>query len=173
MKKKMKIRELKSKIKIIREIRGGAEGDKEIEGLTEGELPFSESEVDRAAGIINLPSNSGGSGRGGQVVDRPSEQPPRGEEAEEMTGVQLYDTGRSMNGEAGRMQYKPVETIGSGSNLRAAEVGRDFAMGQKVSDYPEATRIESNLRAEDEKKYSTGMESAGGKGKAKRYGWET
>ena len=81
MKKKMKIRELKSKIKIIREIRGGAEGDKEIEGLTEGELPFSESEVDRAAGIINLPSNSGGSGRGGQVVDRPSEQPPRGEEA--------------------------------------------------------------------------------------------
>jgi hypothetical protein len=56
--------------------------------------------------------------------------------------------------------------------LRSVNVGRDFAMGQSPSDYPEANRIEGSLRQEDEKKYTAGMESPGGRGKTKRYEWE-
>ncbi len=168
----MRIKELKSNIKIIREIKREAEGDKEIRELTEGEMPVSESEVERAVGAADVPLDVGAARTGRSVLTRPIDQPARGEETREGENIPLYDVGKSMGGELRRDEYKPVETIGTGSNLRAVGVGRDFAMGQQVGDYPEANRIESSLRQEDEKKYSTGMETTGPKGRTKRYGWE-
>lgn len=161
----MKIKELKNNVKVIREVKRESEGDKEINELTEDELPFSGSEISRATGFRLEGSQV--ARVGGAEMTRAGSQ--RDDNSSAST-VRLYDVGKSMSGEAGESKYHLAETIHS-ENMRTVGVGRDFAMGQSSGDYPEANRIESSLRQEDEKKYATDMNSAGGK-KGKRYAWE-
>ena len=162
--KNVKIKEIKDKVKIIREIKRESEGDKEIRELTGAEMVSAGTDFQPVENGVR-PIRT--------VADAPVRRTSREEATTEAPTVHLYDVGRRMGDDANRPKYKLSENIESGSTLRSVGVGRDFAMGAQARDYPEANRIESSLRQEDEKKYSTGMESADGRRKTKRYAWET
>lgn len=172
MKKKSKIKEVKGKIKIVKELSKG-EGGEEIEDLTEGEIPVSEFNV----------SNWKGSSPSMSLVNDVPRAPTRSEEevrqpARDDDGGDnrpLYDVGRSMGGESSERSYEPVESIGE-SGLRNVNVGGDFAMGSSssFSPYPSANRVESGLREEtvEKKKYASDIESSQRKKSKHGYAWE-
>ncbi|MFH1290816.1 MAG: hypothetical protein ABIH92_05415 [Nanoarchaeota archaeon] len=175
MKNVKKVREIKSKVKIIKEIgKDETEGDKEIKELTSEEIPLSEGEVES----FTVPVED-------QVeMSRPvssipptlavSTQQTSHVREEEDTGP-LYDVGRTMGGEAGEAKYKPVDTIQSGG-LRELKVGKAFAMHSGGGGYPEAHAVEGKLREEaqmEQKKYESERDEGGsGSGGRRKYPWE-
>ncbi len=165
--KNVKIKEIKDKVKIIREIKRESEGDKEIRELTK-----SESAAEMVSAGTGFQPVENGIRPMRAVADVPVRRTSREEATTEAPTAHLYDVGRRMGDDANRPKYKLSENIESGQTLRSVGVGRDFATGAQANGYPEANRIESSLRQEDEKKYSTGMESADGHRKTKRYAWE-
>lgn len=173
MKKKVKIREIKKDLKVFEKSHSESEGDKEISELTKGEVPVHDAEFTQPGAVIFRPDAGDNSprisSRVNESVNGPRTESPRTESSETR---QLYDVGKGMGDHSSRGAYKPVESIGS-SGIRNMQVGRDFAMGSSGGgDYPEANRIESNLRQDDEKKYASSVESGSGK-RGKRYAWET
>ncbi|MFH1802755.1 MAG: hypothetical protein ABH864_04905 [archaeon] len=169
MGKIVKIKELKSKVKVLGEVKK-SEGDKEIERLTKGEIPVDDAFAVGASSPFRL--DQGPQRAVGRAVPRPSVQERPGVPRREMTGSELYGAGKTMGGAAGKASYKPVETIGT-AHLRTVGVGKDFAMGGSGGGaYADANRIESGLRdATSEKNYSTQVEAGAGK-KSKKYAWD-
>jgi len=161
--KKVKVRELKSKVRVVREIKRESEGDKEIHELTESEPivgafsggGFRLQEGERGVRVAETSS-----------VARVSREEPMGS----APTAHLYDVGRRMGDDAKSPKYKLAEALHE-ERIRSVGVGRDFAIGQSSSDYPEANRIESSLRQEDNNKYTAVAESVGGR-KTKRYAWD-
>lgn len=171
--KKVKVKEIKGKVKVIRELNEKTEGDKEIKELTKNEVPVHSSQQSSGFSVGSFSSLASG-GDSPRVASRTVEDDfkPVRQVQPERNNTPLYDVGKSMGGQIDERKYKTVESIGSANNIRTVGVGRDFAMGGSASPYPEANRVESSLRQEsNEKKYASDIESGGGK-KGKRYAWE-
>lgn len=185
MAKKVKIREIKPKIKIVKEL--GKEKD-EIEDIVSEEIPLSQDEV---AGIVDpaeslvlggeqaIPGEFGGddletsAGReeglssGGESIAR------------FYSGIQkgaLYKS-LTMEHEGGaEPEYKPVENIET-DMIRQSSVGRDFSMSQGGGGTPEEQfggAVQDRMREEQrDNKYDPSKMEQDGKKKGKRYAWET
>jgi hypothetical protein len=174
MKKVVKIREMKPKVKIVRELNKiPGEGDKEIEELTSEEMPAHEDDARISEPVmIDAPVRTGGA-----PATLTSATRNVSVQEEETDNRPLYDVGRAMGGAAEERQYKPVESVQS-ATLHEIGVGRDFAMGSGSSggDYPDAQRVENRLRSEAErerKEYEAGrMETAETGGRRRRYPWQ-
>lgn len=164
--KKMKIKEIKSKIKIVKEIKRESEGDKEIRELTSEEVPVSEFGMRASSHTGFHPILETGADSENMVARNAMRTRPNEIESEE-SGVRLYDSGKGMGGQASEYKYKLSDSTGSGSTF-----GRDIANGQMGGSYPNANRIEQGMGDDNEKKYANSMEGSGGKGKMKRYEWE-
>lgn len=172
MRKIREIKEIKSSVKVIREVKPAEE---EIQELTAEEVPFSEQGITQAvAPVLEVDV-------GGESIARPVPFVERGvgvreqlTEEEEISGRVLYDVGKSMGGEA-RQKYVPTENV-QGPTMRSVSVGSDFAMGGGGGSYPEAQHIENKLRTDAvdsrDEYHSRKMEGQSGE-KRRRYPWET
>ena len=167
--KKMKIREIKSKVKIIREIKNNAEP---IEDIASSEMAISENGAGNA-GVEEVISLGGGA----RVVNIPRETPGsvREETRREVETIgPLYELGKSLGGRASsgaERSYKTAEAFqeerfrGSGSQIGAAQ----------GSSLPEnsAREVENRIR-DDDKKYDSGVKEGGQRAKKGHgYAWET
>ena len=160
MKKVVKVKVIKPKTKIVGEVKKG-EGDKEIEELTEGEIPVGIGasspfrlswETQRTAGTVQ-----------GQPI--PRQNVPRAE----TPNKPLYDVGKSMGGTTGKSTYNPQGAVGTPLVRR---IGGGSAVNQGGV-YPEPNRIEGGLRESvSDRSYSTQAGAGVGKSKGKKYAWD-
>lgn len=178
MKKFKEIKEIKHDIK-VKEIKSGANNSQEeIETLTSKEVPITESglSVISAPKPIVLGSETV-AGRNELTFQPLRSQPAEGPRQADVGGTRLYDVGRGMGNESeGRKAYKTVEDI-QGPTLRAAHVGRDFAMGRGGSGLPEdavAQNLQGDFRdqAVDRKYDSKSMEEKARGKRTHGYAWE-
>jgi len=170
MKKVKKVTKVKSKIKVIKEIRK-SEGDKEIGDLTSQEVGFSDQDMgqvtDPVVTSVGAPVRTADlsptlEGSAGSVVVP----------EEELDTGPLYDIGKTLGGQTSGDEYKPVDNVAT-QNLRGASVGRDF-VGAQAGDNPEAQALQGKIRQDSDKAPYDGdrMDAERGGGAKRKYPWE-
>jgi hypothetical protein len=163
---KKKVTEIKSKIKIIKEIKKEEPAKAEVSSSPSDESkdfsPTRETFVEGPRRVF-IPRTTPGSVR--EEVQR-----------EQAAVGPLYDVGRALGGAAtgnADKMYRPVEQINT-DKIQEASIGKGIAMSQGGSAIPNPMMpdTERKLRQDVEKKYEHGgMESTGQKGR-RRYPWE-